>query len=77
MAPRVQPGRALNWAASQRQVGAVCAGSGWWFTAPWLARHARPDELSRLLAGRGWPARILLTATRPGYARLDHRAFGR
>jgi len=46
------------------------------FTVPWLARHAQPDELPRLLAARGWPARIVLVATRPGYARLERRAFG-
>jgi Hemerythrin HHE cation binding domain len=46
------------------------------FSAPWLARYAQPDELSRLLASRGWPARIQLAASRPGYARLERRAFG-
>jgi Hemerythrin HHE cation binding domain len=46
------------------------------FSAPWLARYAQPDELSRLLASRGWPARIQLAAARRGYARLERRAFG-
>jgi hypothetical protein len=46
------------------------------FRLPWLARNAQPDELSQLLAAGGWPARILLTAARPGYARLEHHAFG-
>jgi len=45
------------------------------FTAPWLARYSRPDELSRLLAGRGWPARLLVAVSRPGYVRLERRAF--
>ena len=46
------------------------------FAAPWLARYARPDEQSRLLANGGWPARIVLAAARPGYVRLERRAFG-
>jgi putative ABC transport system ATP-binding protein len=46
------------------------------FTAPWLARYAQPNELSRLPATGGWQARILLAAARPGYARLESRAFG-
>jgi hypothetical protein len=37
---------------------------------------AQPDELNRLLATGGRPARIVLAATRPGYARLERRAFG-
>jgi hypothetical protein len=32
-------------------------------------------EVKLVLIG-GWPARILLAATRPGYARLERRAFG-
>jgi hypothetical protein len=46
------------------------------FAAPWLAGYARAGELPRLLAGGGWRGRILLAATRPGYARLERRAFG-
>jgi hypothetical protein len=46
------------------------------FTAPRLARHAQPGELNRLLAAGGWPARIMLAATRPRYARLERQAFG-
>jgi iron-sulfur cluster repair protein YtfE (RIC family) len=46
------------------------------FTAPWLARHAQPDELSRLLAAGDRRARILLAAGRPGYARLERQVFG-
>jgi hypothetical protein len=33
-------------------------------------------ELSRLLAAGGRRVRILLTAARPGYARLERQAFG-
>jgi len=46
------------------------------FAAPWLAGYARPGELPRLPAGDGWRARVRLAATRPGYARLERRAFG-
>jgi pimeloyl-ACP methyl ester carboxylesterase/hemerythrin-like domain-containing protein len=46
------------------------------FLLPWLARFAQPGELSRMLAAGGWPARFRLAATRPGYARLERRAFG-
>ena len=46
------------------------------FTVPWLARHASRDELPALLAAAGWPALIILTATRPGYTRLERQAFG-
>lgn len=60
----------------EQQIGRQAWRPGQRFTLPWLARHARPDELSRLLAVRGWPARILLAAARPGYARLERRAFG-
>jgi hemerythrin-like domain-containing protein len=47
------------------------------FTLPWLARHASRDELPGLLAAAGWPALMILTATRPAYTRLERRAFGR
>ena len=46
------------------------------FTVPWLARHAKPEELARLLTPGGWTARLLLAAARPGYRRLERRAFG-
>jgi hypothetical protein len=45
------------------------------FTVPWLARHARPGELNRLLATGGWPTRVLLAGAWPGYARLERQAF--
>ena len=58
-----------------RAVPAAARRPGLWFTVPWRARYAQPDELSRRLATGGRPARILLAATRPGYARLERRAF--
>jgi len=71
---RYLPPHACRWC--QQQILRRAAPPGLRFTAPWLARHARPDELRRLLAVGGWPARIVLVATRPGYARLERRAFG-
>ncbi|MGH3277170.1 MAG: hemerythrin domain-containing protein [Streptosporangiaceae bacterium] len=65
---------ACRWCEKQIQRKASLPGQR--FTAPWLARYAQPGELSRLLASRGWPARIQLAAARPGYARLERRAFG-
>jgi len=59
----------------ERQIQRTASQPGLRFTAPWLARYAQPDELSLRLAGGGWPARILLTATRRGYARLERQAF--
>ncbi|MGH3300835.1 MAG: hemerythrin domain-containing protein [Streptosporangiaceae bacterium] len=46
------------------------------FSAPWLARFAQPDELRRIRSSYGWPARLLLTAARYNYARLERQAFG-
>jgi hypothetical protein len=60
----------------EKEIQRKASRPGQWFSAPWLARYAQPDELSRLLAGRGWPGRIQLAAARPGYARLERRAFG-
>jgi hemerythrin-like domain-containing protein len=71
---RYLPASAYRWC--QKQIQRKASPTGLRFTAPWLARYARPDELSRLLAAGGWPARIVLPATRPGYARLERRAFG-
>lgn len=70
---RYLPAEAYRWCEKQIQRKASLRGLR--FTAPWLARYARPDELSRLLAGGGRPARLLLIAARPGYARLERRAF--
>jgi iron-sulfur cluster repair protein YtfE (RIC family) len=44
------------------------------FSASWLARYARPDELRRIRAT--WPARIVRTAASYNYARLERQAFG-
>jgi hemerythrin-like domain-containing protein len=71
---RYLPADAYRWC--QKQIRRKASPPGLRFTAPWLARYARPDELSRLLAVGGWPTRIVLPATRPGYARLERRAFG-
>jgi iron-sulfur cluster repair protein YtfE (RIC family) len=71
---RYLPSEAYRWCEKQIQRKASLRGLR--FTAPWLARYARPDELRRLLAGGGRPARLLLIAARPGYARLKRRAFG-
>src|SRR5262249_156201 len=71
---RYLPAEAYRWCEKQTQRNSSLAGLR--FTAPWLARYAQPDELSRLLAAGCWPVRILLAATRPGYARLERRAFG-
>src|SRR5262249_8369004 len=71
---RYLPAEAYRWCEKQTQRNSSLAGLR--FTAPWLARYAQPDELSRLLAAGGWPVRILLAAARPVYARLERRAFG-
>jgi hypothetical protein len=71
---RYLPADTYRWC--QKQVRRTASPPGVRFTAPWLARHAQTAELSRLLAAGGWPAWIVLAATRPGYARLERRAFG-
>ena len=71
---RYLPADACRWC--ERQIWRKTPLPGLRFTAPWLARYAHPDELSRRLATGGWPVRILLAATRPGYARLECQAFG-
>jgi iron-sulfur cluster repair protein YtfE (RIC family) len=72
---RYLPAEAWRWC--EQQIHRTARRPGLRFTAPWLARYARPDELSRWLATGGRPVRILLAATRPGYARLERQAFGR
>ena len=62
---------AYRWCQKQIRRKATWPGPG--FTAPWLERHAQPDELSKLLATGGWPARII---TRSRYAWLERQAFG-
>jgi hypothetical protein len=39
----------------QKQIQRKASLPGLLFTALWLARHAQPDELSRLPATGGWP----------------------
>ncbi|MEU4225476.1 hemerythrin domain-containing protein [Nonomuraea sp. NPDC026600] len=46
------------------------------FTAPWLFRHATPEETARLLKGAGRPLRLLAAATRPGHIRRERQIFG-
>jgi putative ABC transport system ATP-binding protein len=71
---RYLPADAYRWC--EQQIRRKTALSCLRFTAPWLARHAQPDELNRLLAADGWPTRIVLASTRPRYARLERQAFG-
>ena len=52
---RYLPAGAYRWC--EQQMRRRTAPPGPRFTAPWLARHAHPDELSRLLATGGRPAR--------------------
>jgi hypothetical protein len=71
---RYLPADAYRWA--ERQIWQNASAADRRFAAPWLAGYARAGELPRLPAGGGWPARIRLAAARPGYARLERRAFG-
>lgn len=71
---RYLPAEAYLWC--EKQIQRKASPRGLRFTAPWLARYAQPDELSRLLATGGPQARTLLAAARPGYARLERQAFG-
>jgi hemerythrin-like domain-containing protein len=71
---RYLPADVYRWCEQQTRRKAALPGLR--FTAPWLARHAEPGELNRPLAAGGWPARIVLAATRPRYARLERQAFG-
>ena len=71
---RYLPADAYRWC--EKQLGRTSSPFRRRFAAPWLARYARPGEQSRLLASGGWPARVVLAAARPGYVRLERRAFG-
>jgi len=71
---RYLPAGAYRW--SERRILQNASAPDRRFAAPWLARYARPGELPRLPAATGWRAQVLLAATRPGYARLERRAFG-
>jgi hemerythrin HHE cation binding domain-containing protein len=46
------------------------------FGAPWLARHAQPDERRSLRAIQSWPTRLLLLGSGARFARLERFAFG-
>jgi hypothetical protein len=70
---RYLPAEAYRWC--EKKIQRKTSLRGLRFTMPWLARYAQPDELSRPVTGSGRRARILLAATRPGYARLERRAF--
>jgi hypothetical protein len=52
------------------------AGPGEPDPVPWLARHAADGERRPLLAADGWRAVVVLAIARPGYGRLERRAFG-
>lgn len=64
---------ACRWCQKQMQRNASVAVRR--FAAPWLARHARRDELRALRASCGWPDRILLACSGAGYARLERHAL--
>ena len=68
--------RAESYRWCEKQIQQKASLSTLRFAVPWLARFARPDELSRMLAVGGWPVRLLLALTRPRYRRLERRAFG-
>jgi hemerythrin-like domain-containing protein len=46
------------------------------FVVPWMAAVATADQRERALAKAGWPFRVLLAATRRGYARRERAVFG-
>ena len=71
---RYLPAGAYRW--GERRIWQNASAADRRFAAPWLAGYARAGELPRLPAGGGWRGRILLAGTRPGYARLQRRAFG-
>jgi hypothetical protein len=64
---------AYRWCQKQMQRNASVAVRR--FAVPWLARHARHDELRSLRATCGWPDRILLVCSGAGYARLERHAL--
>jgi hemerythrin-like domain-containing protein len=68
---RAQTGR---WC--QRQACRTATAGALRFRMPWLARYARATEMTSVVAAAGSRARMALAAGRPGYARLERRAFG-
>lgn len=71
---RYVPAPAYSWV--EKQVAKRASFKQLLFTAPWLARYATREELDGLLAGAGWPLRVLLAAARAGYARRERLVFG-
>jgi iron-sulfur cluster repair protein YtfE (RIC family) len=71
---RYLPAEAYRWCEREIQRKRLLRrGAG--FNASWLARYAQTEELHRLLTAGGWPAPFLLAVSRPGYGRLERRAF--
>jgi hypothetical protein len=71
---RYLPADVYRWCEQQTRRKAALPGLR--FTAPWLARHAQPGEMDRLLAVGGCPAQIVVPPPAPGYAQLERQAFG-
>ena len=46
------------------------------WVVPWLAAHATPEETQLVLAKAGFPFRVLLAVTRPGFRRARREVFG-
>ncbi len=68
------PAPAYQW--YEQQVWRNTSSASLRFRVPWLARFSEPGELDRMLATSGWRTRLLLTAGRPAYTRLERQAFG-
>lgn len=70
---RYLPAEGYRWC--ERQIMRRTSPRGLQFSLPWLARHARRDELAPLLSAGGRRARVVLALNRPRYARLERQAF--
>jgi hypothetical protein len=46
------------------------------WVVPWLAAHATPEETRLVLAKAGFPFRVLLAVTGPGFRRTRREVFG-
>jgi hypothetical protein len=71
---RYLPAPAYQW--YEQQVWRDTSPASLRFRVPWLARFSEPGELDRMRATSGWRTRLLLTADRPAYTRLERQAFG-
>jgi len=71
---RYLPAQDYRWC--ERQIMRRTPARSLQFRLPWLARHARRDELAPLLSAGGRRARVVLALNRPTYARLERQAFG-